>query len=145
MQLRDYEIQRTPVPLPGKKGQSFDVRGLNVDDLTFLISQHHGPITRALKLYQEQRTEIMTGKSMTGFIMALAADFPDLVAEVISAASDALDDATRKVAKSLPITTQIIALNEILKLSMEEVDGLKNLLAEMRGRLGSLASAGEKS
>lgn len=145
MQLRDFEIPRTKVPLPGKGDKHFEVRGLCADDLTFLITQHHGHITRALKLYQESRPDIMATGSIGNFILTLAKDFPDLVAEVISAASDALDDATRAVAKKLPITTQILALNAILKLSMEEADGIKNLLAETRASLQSLASDGNKS
>jgi hypothetical protein len=147
MELRDYTIQRTKVPLPGKAkpGEEkpfFEVRGLCADDLTFLVTMHHGPITKALVLYQEQRERIMGGgKGMTDFILTLAREFPDLVAEVISAATDSLDDSTRKVAKQLPFTTQLMALNEIVKLSMEEVEGLKNLLAEMRGRIVSANGA----
>jgi hypothetical protein len=140
MQLKDYQIQRERIPLPGKKGDFFEVRGLCVDDLTFLITLHHGPITRALKLYQESKEDVLATKNLTGFILALAKDFPDLVAEVISAASDSLDDATRAVARKLPIPTQILALNAILKLSMEEVDGLKNLLAELRAHVESAAA-----
>jgi len=143
MQLKDYVIERVKVPLP-RKGEFFEVRGLCADDLTFLITLHHGPITRAIAHYQESRANITSPKSMTSFIMSLAQDFPDLVAEVISAAADALDDQTRAVAKKLPITTQIIALNEIMKLTMMEVDGLKNLFAEMRERAQSLASVGVK-
>lgn len=140
MQLKDYEIPRTKVPLPGKKGQHFEVRGLCADDLTFLISLHHGPITKALKVYQESKADVLAKKNLTGFILTVAQDFPDLVAEVISAATDSLDDATRAVARKLPLPTQITALNEILKLSMEEVDGLKNLLAELRARVESAAT-----
>lgn len=141
--LRDFEIPRTAVPLG--RGKQIMVRGLSADDLTFLISIHHGPITRALALYQEQRPTIVRTGRLTEFIMVLARDFPDLVAEVISAATDSLDDTTRAVAKKLPFTVQLGALNEIVKLTMEEVGSLKNLLAEMRQRLQeAAASAGAK-
>jgi hypothetical protein len=134
MQLKDYQIQRKKVPLPGKPGTEnfFEVRGLCVDDLTLLISIHHGAITRALKLYQESKADVLASKNLTGFMLLLAKDFPELVAEVISAAADSLDDATRAVARKLPFTTQVLAMNEILKLSMEDAGGLKNLLAELR-------------
>jgi hypothetical protein len=142
MELRDYTIPRAKVPLPGKpkpgeEKSSFEVRGLCVDDLTFLVTAHHGPITRALKLYQESRSDILASKNISGFVLTLAKDFPDLVAEVISAATDSLDDQTREIARKLPIVTQITALNEILKLSMEEAGGLKNLMAEIRARIES--------
>lgn len=150
MELKDYTIQRSKVPLPGKPkagGEKpfFEVRGLCADDLTFLITLHHGPITRALTIYQEKRGETLTTKSITAFVLVLVQEFPDLVAEVISAATDSLDDATRQIARKLPVTTQILALNEILKLSMEEVDGLKNLLAEMRERIAAAANGENKA
>jgi hypothetical protein len=139
MQLRDYQIQRVAIPLPGKAVNgvkpSFDVRGLCADDLTFLISQHVGPITKAIKLYQESKEDVLKTGNLQGFVLALARDFPFLVAEVISAATDSLDDETRKIAKTLPVGVQLAAMNEIARLSIEEVGGLKNLLAEMRQRL----------
>jgi hypothetical protein len=42
----------------------FEVRGLCLDDMTFLVQRHLGPITRALKLWQESREDVLrTGKS----------------------------------------------------------------------------------
>lgn len=150
MELRDFTIPRTRVPLPGKAAPGgekpfFEVRGLCADDLTFLVTMHHSQITKALVVYQEQRERIMGGgRGMTDFLLTIAREFPDLVAEVISAATDSLDDSTRKVAKTLPFTTQLLALNEIVKLSMDEIGELKNLLAEMRAQLTGSASVGEK-
>lgn len=139
MDLRDYAIPKARVTLPGKpvNGEKpfFEVRGLCVDDLTFLISLHHEPITRALKTYQESRADILTSGRLESFIMTLIKDFPALVAEVISASSDALDDATRGIARKLPITVQLAALSEISRLTMEDSGGLKNLLAGMQERL----------
>jgi len=147
MELRDWTIPRAKVPLPGKRklGEEapyFEVRGLCADDLTFLVTMHHAPITKALIVYQEQRERIMKGgNALTDFLLTLARDFPDLVAEVISAATDSLDDLTRQNARKLPFTTQLMALNEIVKLSMEDVGGLKNLLAEMRARVADANGA----
>lgn len=150
MQLKDYQIPKARIPLPGKvppggERPYFEVRGLGLDDFTFLISLHHGPITKALMLYQEQREQVVSTQNITAFVLTLAREFPDLVAEVISAATDSLDDETRAKARALPLPTQLTALNEIIKLTMEEVSGLKNLLAEMRTRLqGAVASDGAK-
>lgn len=149
MQLKDFTIPRTRINLPGKADKDgnkpyFEVRGLTLDDLTFLIGQHLGPITRALKLYQESREDVLKTGNLSGFIMSLARDFPDLVAEVISAATDSLDDATRNIARQLPISVQLLAINEITRLSIEDAGGLKNLLAEMQERLKDAASVGEK-
>lgn len=151
MLLKDYVIPRSRITLPGKAGPDgekphFMVRGITLDDMTFLVQQHLGPITRALKLYQESRENVLVTGNLQGFILTFARDFPELAAEVISAASDSLDDETRKIAKQLPISVQISALAEITRLTLEDAGGLGNLLAEMRQRLESAAqSAGETS
>lgn len=139
MLLKDLTIPRSKIALPGKavdgEKPSFDVRGLCLEDMTFLISQHMGPITRAIKLYQESKADVLKTGNLQGFILTLARDFPELAAEVISAAADQLDDATRKIARQLPISVQIMALTEITRLSIEDAGGLKNLLAEMTATL----------
>jgi hypothetical protein len=147
MQLKDFVIPRSEIALPGPKVDgkkpSFFVRGITLDDMTFLVGQHLGPITRALKLYQESREDVLAKGNLQGFIMTLARDFPDLVAEVISAANDSLDDETRKVVRKLPLSTQIIALTEIVRLTLEDAGGLKNLLAEMQATLQGAAASVE--
>lgn len=144
MQLKDFQIPRSRINLPGKRGPDgekpfFEVRGLCLEDMTLLVNQHLGPITRALKLYQESREQVLATGSLQGFIMTLARDFPELAAEVISAASDSLDDDTRKIARQLPISIQVMALSEITRLSLEDAGGLKNLLAEMQAQLKTAA------
>ena len=139
MLLKDYAIQRERIPLPGPKvnGEKpfFEVRGLNIDDMTMLVQIHLDPITRAVKLYQESRKDIFATGNLANFILSLARDFPGLTAEVISAASDSLDDDTRKVASKLPAATQMLALTKIVNLTLEDAGGLGNLLAEMRERM----------
>jgi hypothetical protein len=151
IELRDYTIERAKVTLPGKVKPGEErpyimVRGICGDDIVYLVMSHHADITKALVIYQEQRERIMKGgQGLTNFILALARDFPDVIAEVISAACDkAGDEATLKVAKQLPIPTQLLALNEIIRLTMEDAGGLKNLLAEMRERLQDAAAVGAK-
>jgi hypothetical protein len=149
MKLADYTIQREKITLPGKAvgGEKpfFEVRGLCLDDMTFLIQRHLGPITRALKLWQESREDVIRTGNVSQFVMVLAKDFPELAAEVISAAADELDEAATAKAGKLPIAAQIAALSAISRLSMEDAGGLGNLLAEMRQRLASAAGVGNKS
>jgi hypothetical protein len=142
IQLEDYVIPKKAIPLPG--GKQLEVRGLCADDLTFLVSLHLPEITKALKLYQESRSDILTSGNISQFVMTLARDFPGLVAEVISAAADSLTDKARVVAGRLPVATQIIILNEIVTLTMEDAGGLGNLLAEMRERLVKAAASVEQ-
>jgi hypothetical protein len=143
MKLADYVIPREKINLPGKPVDGvkpfFEVRGLCLDDMTFLVQRHLGPITRALKLWQEQREDVIRTGNLGQFVMTLAKDFPDLMGEVISAAADELDEGATAKARQLPIATQIAALTAISRLSMEDAGGLGNLLAEMRQRLESAA------
>jgi hypothetical protein len=143
MKLEDYSIQREPIPLPGKAVNGvkpfFEVRGLNLADMTFLVQRHLGPITRALKLWQESREDVIRTGNVSQFVMVIAKDFPELAAEVISAAADELTEGATAKARQLPIAAQIAALAAISRLSMEDAGGLGNLLAEMQQRLKSVA------
>jgi hypothetical protein len=149
MKLAEYTIPRERITLPGKPVDGvkpfFEVRGLCLDDMTYLVQRHLGPITRALKLWQESREDVIRTGNLQQFVMTLVKDFPELGAEVISAAADELNDGATAKAKELPIATQILALTTISRLSMEDAGGLGNLLAEMRQRLEDVAGAGNKS
>jgi len=145
MLLKDYAIPKERIPLPGPKVQGeqpyFEIRGLNIDDLTFLVQLHLDPVTRAVKLYQESRKDIMATGNLSQFVLSIMRDFPGLTAEVISAAADSLDDATREVAQRLPVSTQTLALTKIVSLTLEDAGGLGNLLAEMRERMAEAVQA----
>lgn len=149
MKLSDYVIQREQITLPGKAKDGvkpfFEVRGLCLEDMTFLVQRHLGPITRAAKLWQESREDVLRTGNISNFVMTLARDFPELAAEVISVAADELDEGATAKASRLPIASQIAALSAISRLSMEDAGGLGNLLAEMRQRLESVAGVGNKS
>lgn len=144
IQLEDFAIPRAAVKLPG--GKQFMVRGLSSDDLAIMVSQHLPEIVKAVELYQERQKNVMDTGSLTGFLMTFAKDFPAVLAEVISAATDSTSEKAREVARKMPLPIQLAALNEITRLTMEESGGLKNLLAEMRARLESAAASdGTKS
>lgn len=148
--LADYEIQRERIELPGKAVDGvkphFMVRGLCLEDMTFLVQNHLGPITRAAKLWQEQRADVIRTGNLAQFILTVVKDFPELAAEVISAAADELNEIATAKARRLPIASQIAALTAITRLTMEDAGGLKNLLAEMQARLkAAVESVGEQS
>jgi hypothetical protein len=117
MKLSDYTIQRERITLPGKAVDGvkpfFEVRGLCLEDMTFLVQRHLGPITRALKLWQESREDVIRTGNMQQFVLSLVSDFPELAAEVISAAADELDEGATAKARQLPIASQIAALTAI--------------------------------
>ena len=143
MAIKDVKIARSTIAAPGKA--TFDVRGLCLEDMTFLISRHIGPITRALKMYQESQQDIVATGNIQGFVLSVVKDFPALASEVISVAADEHDDEALEIARRLPIGTQIAALTEITRLTVEEAGGLKNLLAEMQARIGSAGVESESA
>lgn len=121
MSWTDYEAPTAEIPLGNNK--TGKVRGLNVDDLSILVTHHLQPISQAVALYAQSRQEVFTKASLHGFIVKVAADFPGLLSEVISLAAD---EPTLK-GKKLAMGVQIAAMNEIARLTLEEVGGLGNL------------------
>lgn len=131
--LEDFVIPRTAVPVG--KGKQIMVRGLCADDIALMVSQYLPEITKAVELYQEKRANVMQTGNLTEFLMTFARDFPAVVAEVISAATDSHGEKAREVAQKMPISIQLAAINEITRLTMEDAGGLKNLLAEMQAKV----------
>jgi hypothetical protein len=145
MKLEEYTIPRERITLPGKAVNGvkpfIEVRGLCLDDMTYIVQNHLGPLTRAMKTWQESKADIIRTGNLQQFLLTIIKDFPDLAAEVISAAADELSEAATATAKRLPLASQISALAAISRLTMEDVGGLGNLLAEMRQRFESAAES----
>ena len=149
MPLADFQIPRERITLPGKPVNGVkpfvEVRGICADDLTYLLQRHLGPITRAVKLWQESKADIIRTGTLQQFMLVLLKDFPDITAEVISCCADEIDDAAIAVARKLPIASQLACLSAIFKLTQEDAGGLGNLLAEFRQRLESAVSVANPS
>lgn len=127
--LADYKPETVPILVKGK--QICTVRGLNIEDLTFLATNYLDDIQRAVAMYGGQPGRLR--KNLGDFLITVGRDFPRLCAEMISLASD--EPGTASVAMTLPWMTQILALKEILRLSTEEAGGLKNLIAVLAAAL----------
>ena len=143
MSWTDYKAPTAEIPLGN--GKTGEVRGLNADDLAVLITNHLEPISKAVKLYADSRKDVFTNKTMQQFIIQSASSFPQLVSEVISIAAD---EPTLK-SKKIALGVQVAALNEIVRLTLEEVGGLGNLslvLASLaKGVLQAAEPAGDKT
>jgi hypothetical protein len=141
MALRDHVTPRIVVPLLGDN--SVAVRGLNLDDFTFLLGEHLESVSKIAELYTAHKNSIFTAKPFQEFILAIAKDFPGVVSEVISIAADEPDVKDVRLGMGL----QIGVLNAVIKLTMEEAGGLGNLFAQIRGigaGLPPAAAQGEK-
>jgi hypothetical protein len=124
-QFQGYVTPTVEVPLTDK--QSITFRGLDLNDLSTIISNNLDGVSKAVDLYSRSKADIFAQQNMQGFILVLAKDFPGVVTEVISVASDSPEVRDMK----LPFPFQLRALAEISKLTLEEVGGMGNLFATL--------------
>ncbi len=127
MSLADFEIATEAVMFRDK--EAFRVRGLNVEDMTFLAQNYLGDIRQAIEAYGRNRNRVVERTGLNEFVLLAAKDFPALAAEMISRAADESGETDK--ARRLPFMVQLNALRSILALSTEEAGGLKNLIAAL--------------
>lgn len=114
------------------RGQFFDVRGMNTEDLTYLTTTFLDELKEAVAQYGKSGRISRDRAAET--IMEVAKAFPTMVAEIISRCADAperIDDF-----RNLPFPVVITALKQITELTVE--DGgveLGNLLAAVAALL----------
>lgn len=125
MGLSQHITPRSIVPL--LNDNTVAVRGLNLDDFSALLQNHLEPISKAVALYQAQRADIFATNNLQQFVLSVVKDFPGLVMEVISIASD--EPEARDI--KLGIGLQLTIVSEICKLTLEEAGGLGNLIASL--------------
>lgn len=129
MGLANYEPETYRVVFkPKGQDHSFDVRGLNLTDISYLVGEHISDIEAAVNLFQQGRQTIMAG-GLDAFLMMLCRDAPGLVAEVISVSANERELAANYA--KLPFSVSVIALAEILRMTVEEQGSLKNLSAAL--------------
>ena len=128
MKLSDYTPETTKVPV-GKQGH-LEVRGLSFIDVTTLLRKHQSDMEIMFSLYESASAS--TGKDNLGdtLILKLLADAPMLAGEIICVATGD-PEATSEQARALPFPTQVLALVSVLKLTFEEVGGVKNFLGTL--------------
>lgn len=137
-QFQGYTAPTVDVPLTPEKSITF--RGLDITDLTMILTNNLDGVSKAVDLYSRSKEDIFAKKNMNDFIFTLAKDFPSVVSEVISVASDSPEVRGMK----LPFPFQIRAMAEISKLTLEEVGGMGNLFATL-GALWKGARDAEQS
>ncbi len=125
MSWAEYEPPTTRVPLSNK--QSGIVRGLNLDDMTILVTNHLEPISRAVALYAQSKNDVYSQDHLFQFITLVVQQFPGLVTEIIALAADEPSLRDKKIAAG----DQIAALDAIGRLTLEGAGGLGNLSATL--------------
>lgn len=135
MGLAQFEPETKTLPLPGKSplpGQpkrEITLRGLNVEDLTALVSTRMTQLKQFYELYERSKAEIFASNRTDKFVLALVGHMPNLVAEVISLAADEPGEESVRQARKLPFAFQVVCLGEVVRMTFQEAGGLKNLMA----------------
>lgn len=134
-----------PTPVMGLEGYTPDVdfvrfrtkdgdrairlRGLNTEDITYLVSKNRTNVEAGVLLFKRAETALVSQNKLDDLVLLLLREAPELVAEVISVASD--QPHLVETARTLPFSVQASALHKVFVLTMVEADGLKNLLASL--------------
>lgn len=137
MPIKNYSPETFVVRLG--KDNSFTVRGITFTDLSRLIRTHQADLEVTFALYDKAIEQSKIGRDDVGdmLILNLLNDAPLLVAELIRIASGE-EDLTDETILSLPFPTQIIALTQIVRLTFEEVGGVKNFLGMLLPMFGQM-------
>lgn len=126
----DYTPPSVDIPVPRSEG--FKVRGLNMDDISHLIFVNLDEVVLAAEYYQKHRDSVFTKDGLAQALIILSRGFPALTSEILEVASDRWGTAAQM--RQLPAGVQMAALGEVLKMTLEDLGGLKNtfgLLAEV--------------
>lgn len=121
MPLAGYQPEHRTVAL--SNGNSFDVRGLSLNDVAVLIRTHFPDLDALFDLFEG--VENMEAEQMKGLALTLLTNAPGFVANVIALAAGEGDASD---AERLPAPVQLQALFDIGELTFSEVGGVKKSL-----------------
>jgi len=125
--LADYELPTKTVEIDA--ANSFTVRGLDFSDLVRL-THRHGPIlgilySRVIEI-RDHGGEKLTPEGLGGMIAAAAAEFPDLVADLIATAAGEPGQVDK--VRKLRFPVQMDAIHQIIGLTFVGEHELKKLM-----------------
>jgi hypothetical protein len=101
----------------------FTVRGLNLADLTVILQAHEPMMT---KLFNDYTTNENADSDLAAVGLSLVNSAPELIAHIVCIAADEPDSG--KEFMSLPIATQLEAIEAVGKLTFEASGGVKKLI-----------------
>lgn len=126
--LSDVVIATRSVPVG--PDQSFDVRGINVMDITALFFEHGPEMTASFNKLMAMKSEgdgmKFTFDVVKQFLTDLIKECPNLIAAAIAEAND--DPAGWTVVRRLPAQAQLDAIMAVTALSIESDAQLKKLV-----------------
>ena len=117
-------------------GQSLTVNAICFDDLVWLIQKDQAGIEGLVaRIAGGETPEAVAAENL----VELMQSFPKLAAGVIAVACGEVTDGALENARRLPLPVQIVALQEIARLTFEPFGGVKKFAAQT---LGALATEG---
>lgn len=123
----NYQPASRPLVIDGKTIAT--LRGLGVDDLTYIINLHREDVIEAALAYSRQKASLFSTRGLEQMTTTLMTRFPKIVSEVISCAAGHRSAEGAAVAEKVPFGSQMTALADILTLTFDDAGGLKNLAA----------------
>lgn len=135
MGLKSYTTPRTTIQLD--PSNSIAVRGLNLEDISFLVQVHKGDVDAVVEAFKGRVGTDATPDGVTkavqeqgeAMLLNLLQQFPLLAANVIAVAADEVD--AWENAGALPLPKQVEAIFAIAKLTFEDVDGFKKFVGNV--------------
>lgn len=138
--LKSIIIPREEIKLDD--GQSFDVRAISTNDLMTLVGEHGMGLTEMFTRLQEKRgTGEFHADMIRDTILRVAREFPDVASGLIALASDAYDREGMALARELPFTVQVDALEKIFGLTFRSEGAVKKLMETLTKALTGVAGA----
>lgn len=144
MALSNYQIPRTKVDLDPEN--SISVRGLNLEDISFLVQVHKNDVDNVVAMFQGKLGKDKTPEGISkavqdngdAMLVELIQKFPMLIANVISVAAD--EPEAWETASKLPMPVQVEAVLAITKRTFNDVDGFKKFVGNVSAVLQSVAT-----
>lgn len=138
MDIGSYKAPRREVPLAG--GQSFQVKGLTLTDVSVLVETHFDDLDAIIEMFTNEKVNLSVD-NLKSLATSVVSQAPGLAANLIALGAGA-KDAAPNIQSEFPVGTQIKALMDIGDLTFAEVGGIKKgleqvvaLLAEKRKML----------
>lgn len=120
----NFEIAYETIPVGSG---ALSVRGMNSEDVTFLLTTYMEDATQAVARYGKKyggSDGVIPRSAVAALVSEIAQNFPSMAAEIISRCADAPEEIDK--IRRLPFIKQVQALKAIAVLSVDDGPELKN-------------------
>ena len=129
MSLATFQIAREEVNF---QGGSLSLRGLSLNDISFLIKDYLAELDNLFKMYaKEDQRETALAESGK-FAITIVRECPQMAAQMIVLAGDE-DQSLMTIALKLPLPVQVEAVRKIFELTFLEAGGAKKFVDSLTG------------